>query len=260
MLVQGASVELTTGEIILHYGFLVVLRRFSSVRGLCSYAIYMLYLCSCVSTVKTVLTSFAEDDMFRLPKSRTTRPNDPSMRPVFRSRGPNSDGSCCSGCVTLPWRPVHGRRADEPFFVETSIVELPIEAFDESVLRRLSGLDAVQFDAEPARPLEYRPRCQFGAVVQDWTPVHAAASGQLIEEPYESFAGGRQINDLSGTFAAVVVDDVEDAEAVPTRYLAGHEVRRSAPQPPSYRPQRHTIESRQTTAPVSPQLLLRTES
>ena len=152
-------------------------------------------------------------------------------------------------------------QVDEPFFVQIFIAEPSVEAFDEGVLRRLPGFNEVQRNTVRLRPFEHRLRGQFGTVVHDQALGQTPELGQVIEEAGEPFAGDRQIDELTGTSPAVVVDDVEDAEPAPRGELVGDEVQRPAPQRPIWNRQWQAIAPRQSVAPAPshPQLLLAIE-
>lgn len=56
-------------------------------------------------------------------------------------------------------------KACEPVQVEAVLAELPVEALDERVLRRLAGLNEVDLHTGTPGPEEHRLRGQLGAVV-----------------------------------------------------------------------------------------------
>lgn len=101
----------------------------------------------------------------------------------------------------------------EPVQVEAVFSELAIEALDEGVLRRLSGLDEVQLHARLAGPEEHGLARQLGAVVADDGSRQALA--ESAEFTRQALPGDRQINDLQDAFARGVVDDAEQPEAAP---------------------------------------------
>ena len=96
-----------------------------------------------------------------------------------------------------------------------------LPAFDEGVLRRLPGFDEVQRNTVRLRPFEHRLRGQFGTVVPNQALGKRPELGQVIEEAGEPFSGDRQLDELTGTFPAVVVDAVEAAEPAPRGELVG---------------------------------------
>ncbi len=49
--------------------------------------------------------------------------------------------------------------------IQAVLSELAVEAFHESVLRRLSRLNKMQLDVAALRPEEHRLASQFGAIV-----------------------------------------------------------------------------------------------
>ena len=152
-------------------------------------------------------------------------------------------------------------QVDEPFFIQTFSAEPSVEAFDEGVLRRLPGFDEVQRNTVRLRPFEDRLRGQLGTVVPNQALGKTPELGQVIEEAGEPFTGDRQIDELTGTFPAVVVDDVEDAEPAPRGELVRHEVQRPAPQRPIRNRQWQAVAPRQSVAvaPSHLQLLLAIE-
>ena len=54
----------------------------------------------------------------------------------------------------------------EHVVVKAFIPELPVEALDESVLRRLARCDVVQLYSMLCRPRKHRKTCKFGSVVR----------------------------------------------------------------------------------------------
>ena len=54
----------------------------------------------------------------------------------------------------------------EPVLIQALVPQLPVEAFDVAVLRRLARLDEVQLDAVLVGPLIQRPADELGAIVE----------------------------------------------------------------------------------------------
>jgi len=77
----------------------------------------------------------------------------------------------------------------------------------------LAGLDEAQPDAGALGPPEHRPAGTLGAVVENDRLRQAVALGELVEVAGQPCARDRHVDDPAGAEPAVIVDDVQDAEA-----------------------------------------------
>ncbi len=72
-------------------------------------------------------------------------------------------------------------RLVNPVQIEAIVPEGAIEAFTESVLHRLAGLNETQFDAGLPGPDKHGLASQFGAVVEHDLPWQTKPPGKVVE-------------------------------------------------------------------------------
>jgi hypothetical protein len=104
----------------------------------------------------------------------------------------------------------------EQVFIQTFIPHSAVEAFDEAILHQFAGRDVMPINLAIFLPFQDRIRSQFGPIVADHHTGVSTHLGNPIQFTRNTVTRQRCIDDCSKTFAAEVVDHVQDAEAATT--------------------------------------------
>jgi hypothetical protein len=116
------------------------------------------------------------------------------------------------------------RQTGKPMQIETHIAELPVEALQVTVLRRLARLDEVQGDAMRIRPrVQEMPR-KLGAIVDGDLLWHAMGCDQLVEDADNSLAWQGRIDLNRQAFPRHGVEHVLRTETASVGERIQHEV------------------------------------
>ncbi len=119
--------------------------------------------------------------------------------------------------VLAPGRndPARVREIQKPVLIQALVTHPPVEAFDNRVLHRATGIDEPDPNAVLIRPLIERAPGEFGAVV----------AHDFVRLPMDG--GGRVQRALDGAILArQVIDDIEGAKGAATGERVSHEIHR----------------------------------
>ncbi len=103
----------------------------------------------------------------------------------------------------------------EPVLVQAFIPELPVEAFDQCVLRRLAALDEVQRHLILIRPLIHDPAGELCPVIHLDRYRCSASFPQRLQYPHHTQAGQRRVRLDSQGLSRVAIHQVQRSESPP---------------------------------------------
>jgi hypothetical protein len=127
----------------------------------------------------------------------------------------------------LQFSPGLPHRGEQPL-VEAFIPEPTIEAFDERILRRLSGCVVMPFDVALLRPAQDLHAGEFRPIVADDHMRLAALADQGCQFARYPCTGQRCVGCQRKAPPAIVFDHGQDAEPAPVNKAVGDEVQAPA--------------------------------
>lgn len=145
---------------------------------------------------------------------------------------------------------------DKPLFIQAGIPEFAIETLHHGILTWLPGLDEPELDVRVLCPQKQRLAGELRPVVQHNRLGPPPLVDELLEQPADADPGNRKIDELAEAFPAILVHDVQNAQASPRGQLIRHEIHRPALVHAVQGREGHAVTGREAFTPLAPNLQL----